>query len=388
MTVAKGFLTVHIITGLTTGGAETMLYKLLSKIDRERFNPVVVSLMDRGTLGDRIAALGIPVYTIGMKPGMPTLETIWRFLAQTRQFKPDLFQGWMYHGNLAAQLASISTFKSVPVLWNIRQSLYSLSYEKSGTSAAIKMLAKLSNFPQNILYNSKVSAKQHEQIGFNKNKTLVIYNGFESETFKPSIESYTSVRTELSLANDTFLIGRIGRYHPMKDHENFIQSAALLLKVYPDLHFLLAGKGIDWENQTLSQLIHKLGIAERIHLLGERQDIPRLTAALDIASSSSCYGDAFPNIIGEAMSCGVPCAVTDVGDSAWIVGDAGQVVPPGNSEALANAWKELIDLGSEGRKNLGKVARARIIEHFSLDSITAKYEALYESVIRVRMDNL
>lgn len=377
----KSFVILHIITGLSTGGAEMMLYKLLSKTNRLRFKPIVVSLIDRGTLSDRIEALGIPVHTIDMQPGMLTPIAIWRFFYTMRQFKPDLVQGWMYHANLAAQLARTLTLKSVPVLWNIRHSLYSLSYEKPGTSAVIKILAQLSSFPAKILYNSKISASQHEQLGYQITKTVVIPNGFNTELFTPSVESRTSIRTELGLANDTFLIGRVSRYHPMKDHANFLHAAALLLKDYPDVHFVLAGEEVNSENQALSKLIHELGIAERIHLLGERQDIPRLTAALDIASSSSFCGEAFPNIVGEAMSCGVPCVVTDVGDSAWIVGNTGQVVPPRDSEALANACKELIVLGSEGREALGKAARARIIESFSLDFVVAQYERLYESVL-------
>ena len=372
---------IHIITGLTTGGAEMMLYKVLSEIDRERFSPIVVSLMDRGTLGDRIEALGIPVYTLGMKSGaLPTPNMIWKLLQIVGEIKPNLIQGWMYHANLAAQIISILSLKFVPVIWNIRNCL-SLSYEKPGTAAVIKALIPLSIFPKKIIYNSQVSASEHEKLGYKITKTITIPNGFDPELFHPSIEARNSIRKELSLPNDCFLIGRFARYHPMKDYPNLIQGAAILLKDYPDVHFLLAGSDINAENQILCNLIQELGISERIHLLGERQDIPCLTASLDIASTSSSYGEAFANVIGEAMSCGVPCVVTDVGDSAWIVGDTGQVVPPKDPEALANAWKELILLGLEGREALGKLARSRVIECFSLESIVANYESLYESAI-------
>jgi glycosyltransferase involved in cell wall biosynthesis len=372
---------IHIITGLTTGGAEMMLYKVLSEIDRERFTPIVVSLMDRGALGARIEALGIPLYTLGMKPGArPTPNMIWKLLQIVDEIKPDLIQGWMYHANLAAQIISILSLKFVPVIWNIRNCL-SLSYEKPGTATVIKALIPLSIFPKKIIYNSLVSASQHEELGYKVTKTITIPNGFDPELFHPSIEARNSIRKELSLPSDCFLIGRFARYHPMKDYPNFIQAAAILLKDYPNVNFLLAGTDINGENQILCNLIQELGISERIHLLGERQDIPCLTAALDIASTSSSYGEAFANVIGEAMSCGVPCVVTDVGDSAWIVGDTGRVVPPRDTEALANAWKELILLGSEGREALGTLARARVIECFSLGSIVASYERLYESTI-------
>ncbi|MDZ8238332.1 MAG: glycosyltransferase [Nostoc sp. ChiQUE01a] len=369
---------IYIITGLSTGGAEVMLYKLLSRIDRQRFHPVVISLMDRGTWGDRIANLGIPVYTIDMKPGTLKLVNIWRMVHIVNQLKPDLIQGWMYHGNLAAQFTKFFIFRQIPVLWNIRHSLHSLELEKTRTTTIIKLCARFSYLPKKIIYNSQNSSKQHEKIGYVFDKTCVISNGFETEKFTPSIEARLSVRSELNTPKNALLIGLIGRYHPIKDHFNFLQAAVLLLKNYSNVQFVLAGNKVDWENHLLSELIHELGLVKHIHLLGERHDVPRLTAAFDIASSSSS-GEGFPNVIGEAMSCGVPCVVTDVGDSGWIIGDTGKVVPPRNPEALANAWQALIDIGKEGRESLGKAARARVIKCFSLDSIVGEYEALYEN---------
>jgi len=374
---------VYVITDLLTGGAEMMLYKLLSKIDKERFDLAVVSLMDRGNLGDRIEALGIPVYEIGMQRGTPTVPSIWRFIRLMSQLQPDLLQGWMYHGNLAAQLARGCLLKSVPVLWNIRNSLYSLDYEKTGTSAVIQLCAKLSDFPQQIIYNSQVSATQHEKIGYRATKRSIVPNGFDTEIFVPSLDAFNSVRQELRIPLDTTLIGLIGRYAPEKDHANFLQAAALLLKKFPQLNvqFVLVGSGVDENNQILYRLVQELGLIKHTHLLGEREDIPRLTAALDIASSSS-YTEAFPNVIGEAMSCAVPCVVTDVGDSARIVGNTGRIVPPRSPQLLADAWKDSIDLDVEGRKLLGKAARSRIIECFSLSAVVSQYESLYEGVLR------
>lgn len=373
---------LHIITGLSTGGAERMLCNLLSRLNRMRFEPVVVSLMDRGTLGDHIEALGIPVHTIGMKPGMPpTPAAIWRLSHIVRQLKPDLIQGWMYHGNLAAQFASVCLFQNVPVFWGIHHSINSLNSEKKMTIALIKLGANLSKFPNNIVFVSRTSKSMHEAIGYCSKNSCVIPNGFDTSLFRPSIEARSTIRSELGLSEKTNLIGLIGRYHPMKDHANFLQAAALISKVCSDIHFLLVGPKVDRENQILHHLIQELRLFAQIHLLGERSDMPRLTAALDIVSSSSAYGEAFPLVVGEAMSCSVPCVVTDVGDSGWIVGNTGRVVPSRNPEALANAWKELIALGLEGRETLGRAARERIIEYFALDSVVAQYEALYENAL-------
>ncbi|MBD2678370.1 MULTISPECIES: glycosyltransferase [Nostoc] len=370
---------IYIITGLSTGGAEVMLYKLLSKINRQRFSPVVISLMDSGTWGDRIVNLGIPVYTIGMKPGTLKLINIWRMIHIVRQLKPDLIQGWMYHGNLAAQFVRLFIFRQVPVFWNIRHSLHSLELEKPRTTIIIKLCARFSHLPKKIIYNSQNSSKQHEKIGYCLEKTCVIPNGFETEKYIPSTEARLGVRSELNIPENSLLIGLIGRYHPIKDHFNFLQAAALLIKSYSNVQFVLVGNQVDWDNHILSELIHELGLIQHIYLLGERHDVPRLTAALDIASSSSS-GEGFPNVIGEAMSCGVPCVVTDVGDSGWIVGDTGKVVPPKNPEALANAWQALINIGKDGRESLGKAARARVIKCFSLDSIVTEYEAIYHHI--------
>ncbi|MDV2991081.1 MAG: putative glycosyltransferase EpsF [Chroococcidiopsis sp. SAG 2025] len=387
MNASDRIVVLNIITGLYTGGAEMMLYKLLSKMNRDRFSPVVISLMDRGTLGDRIAALDIPVHTIGIEPGNPQAKPVWQFIRQVRQIQPNLVQGWMYHGNLAAQLYAASTLRSVPILWNVRQSLYSLKHEKLGTAAVIKLLAQLSWLPKKILYNTKTGAIQHEKIGYQKAKTLVIPNGFDPEIFVPSVEARISVREELQVGSDALLIGIVGRYHPMKDHANFVQAAASLSKKYPHIQFVMSGREIDERNQTLCKQIHDLKLANRVHLLGERRDISRLTAALDIATSASAHGEGFANVVGEAMSCGVSCAVTDVGDSAWIVGDTGRIVPPQNAQALARAWEELIEIGAEARQTLGTAARTRIVENFSLNSVVVQYETLYESLLTKKLQS-
>lgn len=355
-----------------------MLYSLLSKTNRERFEPIVVSLMDRGKYADRIEALGIPVYTVGMAAGVPTPNALWQLVLLMRQLKPDVIQGWMYHANIASQLANLITFSKIPVFWGIHHSIASLQSEKSLTIKIIKFGAYLSKLAAKIAFVSQASREQHEALGYSRHNSCVIPNGFDTALFVPSQEARISVRAELGISENSVLIGLICRYHPMKDHANFIEAAALLLKKHPDVHFMLAGTEVDRNNPALTQLIEKLAISERIHLLGERTDMARLIAALDVNTLSSAYGEAFPLVVGEAMSCGVPCAVTDVGDSAWIVGNTGRVVPPKNSGALAQAWQELIELNSAEKEALAKAARARIIESFSLDSIVAQYENLYE----------
>jgi len=140
------------------------------------------------------------------------------------------------------------------------------------------------------------------------------------------------------------------------------------------------GADCDGENDSLVRWIAATGFADRFHLLGKRHDMPRVSAALDVAVTASAYGEAFPLVIGEAMSAGVPCAVTDVGDSAMMVAETGRVAPPRDAPALADAVSALLALTPGERLALGAAARERIREHFSLPAVAARYQALYEGL--------
>lgn len=370
---------LHIINDLSVGGAEMMLYKLLSTMNKERFSFAVVSLKKRGKLCKRVERLGVPVYTLASKRSFPTPASTWSLVRLMRRLRPDVIQGWMPHGNLAAQLVGALGQSRVPVLWNIRQSLYSLDYEKPLTAIAIKLGARLSKRPAGIIYNSRTGAAQHAAFGYSNKRSLVIYNGFDTKVFAPSASARHSVREELNVTENTVLIGLISRYHSIKDHSNFLRAAALLLEKYPDVRFVLAGREIEWDNQPLRELIQSLGLVNNVHLLGERQDNERIIAALDVATSAS-HGEGFPNVIGEAMSCAVPCVVTNVSDLPWIIEGAGRVVPKHDSTAMAEALIEMLERGQSGREALGHAGRARVMEHFRLDSVGAQYETLYQSV--------
>ncbi|MBD0372238.1 MAG: glycosyltransferase [Pyrinomonadaceae bacterium] len=374
---------LHIISDLSVGGAEMMLYRLLSEMDEERFNCSVISLKNNGALRGRISALGIPVYTLDIERALTTPASGLRLLHLLHRIRPDLIQGWMPHGNLAALLASAVAPGRPSVLWNIRQSLDSLDYEKPITLKAIRLAAWLSDKPSATIYNSRAGAAQHAAFGYNAERSVVIYNGFDTKLFAPSKDARLSLRSELGVAENGVLIGLISRYHAIKNHSNFLRAAALLQKQHTEVRFVLSGRGINWNNQPLRLLIQELGLMGNVHLLGERQDTERIIAALDIAVSAS-HGEGFPNTIGEAMSCAVPCVVTDVSDLSWIIKGAGLVVPKNNSAAMARAFMEMLEMGATGREALGRAGRARVMEHFRLDSVAAQYGMLYESVVSSR----
>jgi len=372
---------LHIINSLNIGGAEMMLYKLLATTNDPYFQHNVITLLDKGSIGAKVENLGVTVDELHTNRRRPTPQSFRRLIHLVRTHQPDLIQGWMYHGNLAASVASIYVNPRPPVLWNIRHSLPALSTERPVTRLIILASAFLSQFTNYIIYNANVSAPQHERFGYSRAKRRVIPNGFDIELFKPCLTARSELRNSLGIPSNTVLIGLVGRYHPMKDHNLFLQAAKLLVDQGYQAQFLLIGRDVNHGNEPLSTKISDLGIAQHVHLLGERNDIPKLTAALDIAASSSYYGEGFPNVVGEAMSCGVPCAVTDVGDSSWIVGETGFVVPPREPNALATAWGKMIDLGSAPRMQLGAAARQRITAHFSLSTIVRQYEELYREVL-------
>lgn len=371
---------LHLITGLNTGGAEMMLYKLLSYIDRESFEVRVISLMDIGPVGRKIQELGVPVRALGMRRSVPNPLSLLRLVRWIRQDPPHYIQTWMYHADLIGGLAAKLT-GGIPVIWGIRHSKLDPRSSKRTTFWIARACALLSRcLPARIVCCSEASRRIHMDLGYAGEIMTVIPNGFDLATFKPDPEARLSVRRELGIPEETPLIGLVGRFNPQKDHHNFICAAACLNASMPDVHFMLCGEGVTRENPELVKWITAADISARCHLLGRREDIPRLTAALDIAASSS-YSEGFPNVIGEAMACGVPCVVTDAGDSALIVGATGRVVPPGNPQALAEGWSELIKMGPEGRSRLGSAARRRIEKLFNLPLIVARYEELYGDIL-------
>lgn len=299
-------------------------------------------------------------------------------MALVRAARPDLIQGWMYHSNLAAQVAG--RLAGAPVCWCIQNSFHSFAAEKPLTRLTIRITARISGMAKKIVFVSHASREQHEQLGFAAGRGCVIPNGVDADLFRPSDEARRSVREELGLTPDAMLIGLIGRYHPQKDHANFLRAAAILAERRPEARFVLAGLGVDGGNAALEEWARAPELAGRIHLLGERNDMPRLTAALDIATSSSSYGEALSLAVAEAMACAVPCVVTAVGDSALLVGKSGIVVPPGDAAALAAGWESLLAAGAEARRELGAEARRRVEKHYSVAGIVRDYEELYLSL--------
>ena len=371
---------VHIIAALNVGGTEMILYKLLPRMRKDRFENIVITLKEKGDLSEDFKSQNIRVYNVGGMGGILRISALIRSLKILREINPDIIQGWLAHGNFVAQVASIFLPYRLSTLWNIRYTALPKGETRRSILFIIKLLSILSFLPQKIIFNSKAGANDHIRMGYRRDKSCIIPNGFDTKLFSPSVKNRRSVRLELNIPEEAILIGLIGRFDPLKDHSCFLKAGAMLLSRKRGIFFLLAGREVDWQNRHLKQFIEKLGMSEKVFLLGERRDVHRITAAFDIAACSS-VAEGFPNVIGEAMSCGIPCVVTDVGDSAWLVGDSGMVVPPRNHEALCEAWLKMIELGNAERRFLGEKARKRIEDHFSIQMIVKKYEQLYEELV-------
>jgi len=370
---------LHVITDLDTGGAEMMLYKLLSRLDRKRFAAGVVSLLRPGPVAGQIQGLGVQVSGLGLSRGMPRPGALWRLSRMIKDFQPDIVQTWMYHADLIGFLAA-KLARNGKVIWNVRCSDMDLNDYRSLTRWTLAVNARLSRFPACVITNSHQAREYHLKLGFRPRRFEVIPNGFDLDAFRPDESAKAELRRELNIPEHAPLIGLAARFDPMKGHETFMQAAGLLVRERPEAHFVLCGLGVTRDNQTLANMADKAGLGENTHLLGPRRDMPRIMAGLTIGGSSSAYGEGFSNVVGEAMACGVPCVVTDVGDSARIVGNTGLIVPPRDGQALARAWKQMLDMPDGERAALGRAARNRVQEHYSLEAVTRQYQELYEEI--------
>ena len=366
---------VFLISGLEVGGAEAVLLKVLPRFS-EQVQAHVISLTTIGPVGKKLIESGIPVEALEMTKGLSGISGAVRLIRRLRALRPDLVQTVMYHADFVGGLAS--RFARVPkVVWWIHNSGAALHALSPMTRLVLRACAWLSTtLPDLILCCAELAKRNHIAFGYDRSKIEVIPNGFDLRQFSPDPHAGESVRAELGIPPTAPIVGLIARFDPQKDHRNFFATAALVHRRLPQVHFLLVGAGLDAGNEQVRHWVDEEDIGAVTHLLGRRDDIPRIMAALTVLASSS-IAEAFPNVIGEAMACEVPCAVTDAGDSALMVGETGRVVQPSDPDAAAQAWIELLSLPADQREALGRAARQRIAGHFELAALVAKQERIY-----------
>jgi glycosyltransferase involved in cell wall biosynthesis len=359
---------VFLVRDLIFGGAQRQLVTLVKDFDKEKFDVTVLHFYP-GPLSQDLVNHGISVISLEKGGRWDFLNFFWRLVKQLKELKPDVLHGYLGESNLLAIFLK-PFFPSTRMIWGIRVSQMPDDALDWLGKILFHLQSRLSHWADLIIVNSHAARKDYLNYGFPETKMVVVPNGIDTEKFQPNKESRAKVRIELGISDDIILIGLVGRLELQKDHSNFLKAAAILCNNYQNIRFVCVGTGPDSNYiQQLYELTAKLNITDKVIWTGARGDVPAVQNALDIATSASAFGEGFGNTIGEAMACGTPCVVTDVGDSAWIVGDTGIVVIPENPQALAEGISHLIELPDVEKKALQQKARQKIVDNFSVKQL-------------------
>lgn len=364
---------LHIITSLYAGGAESVLYRLCTSDKKNEH--IVICLRDAGKYGKLLEEKAIKTYYLKMPKGKVTLKYLKELFRTIKETQPDVIQTWMYHSDLIGGI--IGRFAGIRnIFWGVRHSNLSFGTMQAKTIFIARTCAFLSYIiPKKIVYCSKNASVIHQKIGYDKSKTVLIPNGYDMDLFYKKKTEADLIRQEWHISKNKILLGMIARFDPQKDHVNLFKALSLIPN--NDLTCVLVGTGMEEKNA----LIRKLGNNENIILAGERSDIPSVMSALDIHILSS-LGEAFPNVLAEAMACETPCISTDVGDAKFIVGKTGWIVPPENPIALSNTISIAIKELKTNPEKWGlrkEEARKRIKQNFSLNKMIERYQRLWNS---------
>ncbi|BCY16246.1 MAG: glycosyltransferase [Chloroflexi bacterium] len=355
---------LFLIRSLNVGGAERQLLTLVDALDRTSFNPVIVKFYSGGTLLPEFEKRGIRVETAGKSGRWDIFSFVSNLTKIIRAEKPDILCSYLVAANLLALI--FRDFWKVPhVITSIRHSF--LRKEDYDWTASFMYWVEdhLSFRADRVIINSFVGARQAEERGIPSSKIVVIPNGIDTDRFVPSVNLREETRRKLGYSSLDMVIGMVGRLDPVKDHSTFIKASAYLIDKNPHFRFLIVGDGSDDYSNRIRSEISRAGLDTVFQILPAERDPVPVYNALDICVSAS-VGEGFSNVIAEAMSCGVPCVVTDVGDSGMIVGETGRVIPAGDPEQMGRALTQLSEMTAGDRMSLGLKARQRIQSEFSV----------------------
>jgi glycosyltransferase involved in cell wall biosynthesis len=353
---------------LGPGGAERQMAVTAAGLQRRGHDVVVATFYPGGAFQSLVAEAGARHVNLG-KTGR---WDVFGFLARFRRFvvqeKPDALYSFLPPANIIAACVS-PRGQGMHHIWGVRVS--DMKLDRYGWLERLSYSAErhLSNRAEMIAFNSESGQRSAEQRGMAVGRSVVVPNGIDTDVFKPDAVARDRMRRSWDIGDNDRVIGMIGRFDPMKDHPTFLAAAKALAEIRPNLIFVLAGAGVDSANTQLGGL-------------GERSDMPAVMAGLDLLCLSSAYGEGFPNVLGEAMACGVPCAATDVGDSKSIVGETGEIVPPEKSATLSDAMDRLLGRLERSPDEMRRAARARIVDNYSVERLIDRTEALLEQLVQ------
>lgn len=342
----------------------------------------VVSLLDDGGYGHRFKEHGIPVWTLGLSRGIVTPQAIAKLWRIVKIESSDVVQTWMYHadllGGVVARLAGARA-----IVWGIRHTTLDSKRSKTTTKLVVWACARLSGLvPDAIISCSRAAVGVHQELGYRAKRMIVVPNGFDTTEYRPDQQLRKATRAELGIGDAETILSCVGRWDPQKDHGTLLQALQILKSKAARVRCVFAGSDMAASNDELMRLVRESGTEQDVILLGSRSDVPAVINATDLHVMSSAYGEAFPNVLAEAMACGVPCVTTDVGDARLIVGDTGWVVPPEKPDLLATVIQDaLAVLGTEGASARAHRCRQRIQDQFSLENMASGFSNVWTSVM-------
>mgnify|MGYP006268262395 CR=1 FL=1 len=370
---------LHCITGLEVGGAEWMLCRYLRALGSEARRHRVLSLMRPGPLAREIESFGVAVDSLGLRRGAVGSGAILRLRRSIAAARPDILQGWMYHGNLAASVGGAIAARRAPVIWGVHHSIDDIGNEPAMTRRVIRLSALLSRRVAAIAYCARISAEQHARLGFSGERATVLQNGVDVSEFRPRPGARDRLRALCGFPAESFVLGHVARAHPMKDASALVRATAALRARGVPAHAVLIGAGHP-DGPARAEAV-ALGVSDHVTALGARSDVPELLSGFDVFVLCSAWGEAFSLALTEALASGVPTVATDVGDSAEIVGADGAVVPARDLDSLVRAIEALAALTREERVAIGLSGRRRMTEELSLERYVERMTELHRTVL-------
>lgn len=355
-----------------------MLYNFLKQSYTDSFSPIVLSLID-GDVRHKLEKLGVRVIVSGTSSSiLNILHFFVNFYKVVKNCRPKLIHSWMYHANILSFIAKKMFCSKLPIIWSIHNSLYSFKNDKLFTNLVNYSCMFLSTKVNKIHFVSATSLRQHINFGYSSDNAVVIPNGFDTKKFTPVVSNPINFRQNYQYSQSHFIVGMVARYDSVKNHLGLIEAASIISRKYPNIYFVIVGKGVV-KAQSLIVAIKEHGI-KNIQLCCEIRRIEAFYPEINVLCSPS-FSEAFPMSIGEAMACGVPCVGTNVGDTKILIGDAGVVIDNYDGASIANGIEALYMAGRKAREGMGKLARNRIQENYSISSVSKRYIDLYCTII-------
>ncbi len=377
---APSILILHAIVGLEQGGAELFLERLLlSRKNAKNEKHIVVSLTRLGPIGLRLQKAGFVIYSLSISSFISALVSVLRLINILKRENPCIIQTWMYHADFFVGIVSyILGYKNI--VWGIRTT-YLPKKGVSKTALLRSFCSVLSYFvPRKIIVAGVASKDYHVKKLYSKDKMCVIPNGYKIPCDSNLKKWRVQARFDLGLSQGDTLVGAVGRFTPEKDYSNLLQSYRIVLNKYPKLKFLIIGKGIKWNNLEFRSLIELAGISESLILIDEVENIFLYYSAMDVFVLGS-KTEGFPNVLAEAMSAGIPCVSTNVGDAKFILGDAGVLTAKESPCSLATGLISILDLPVDQRIKMGIQGSTRIKNHFSIENSAKQYLSAYRQIL-------